>query len=69
LPIVVRLTHDEQTRLQVDDRGPGSADVVTGLGLELARRIVEQGLRGRFELAALAGGGTRAEVVFSGAGQ
>jgi two-component sensor histidine kinase len=69
LPIVVRLTHDEQTRLQVDDRGPGSADVVTGLGLELARRIVEQGLRGRFELAALAGGGTRAEVVFSGVGQ
>jgi hypothetical protein len=28
------------------------------------RRLVEQGLDGRFELHALAAGGTRAEVVF-----
>jgi two-component sensor histidine kinase len=68
-PIVVRLTHDDKTRLQVDDRGSGPSGVVTGLGLELVRRMVEQGLRGRFELAALSGGGTRAEVVFPGGGQ
>ena len=35
-----------------------------GFGLELVRRMVEQGLDGRFELSALPGGGTRAEVVF-----
>jgi hypothetical protein len=35
-----------------------------GFGLQLVRRMVEQGLHGRFELSAIPGGGTRAEVVF-----
>ena len=68
-PIAVRLTHGEETRLHVDDCGAVPANAVTGLGLELVRRMVEQGLQGRFELVALAGGGTRAEVVFPGGAQ
>jgi two-component sensor histidine kinase len=63
-PIVVRLSGGEQTRLQVDDSGTGMSGSSTGLGLGLVRRMVEQGLAGSFELAARAGGGTRAEVVF-----
>ena len=46
----------------VDDGG----HIITrpaGFGLELVRRMVEQGLAGRFELHAQ-NGGTRAEVVF-----
>jgi two-component sensor histidine kinase len=65
-PIVVRLNGGEQTRLQVDDRGTGPAEDATGLGLQLVRHMVEQGLRGRFELAALPAGGTRAEILFPG---
>jgi len=65
-PIVVRLTGGHQLRLQVDDHGAGAADAADGLGLQLVRRLVEQGLSGRFELAALPRGGTRAEVVFRG---
>jgi two-component sensor histidine kinase len=53
-----------ETRLQVDDRGTGPAADAAGLGLQLVRDMVEQGLRGRFELAALPDGGTRAAVVF-----
>jgi len=62
-PIVVRLTAGPQTRLRVE-YGGDSVDGPAGFGLELVRRMVEQGLRGRFELSALPGGGTRAEVVF-----
>jgi two-component sensor histidine kinase len=62
-PIVVQLSGGPQTRLRVDDGGSG-VDGAAGFGLELVRRMVEQGLRGRFELSALSGGGTRAEVVF-----
>ena len=62
-PIVVRLSAGSQTRLRVDDSGVG-VERAAGFGLELVRRLVEQGLHGRFELAALSGGGTRAEVVF-----
>jgi two-component sensor histidine kinase len=63
-PIVVRLSDGGQTRLQVDDSGTGVSESSAGLGLRLVRRMVEQGLAGSFELAARAGGGTRAEVVF-----
>lgn len=62
-PIVVRLSAGAQTRLSVDDCGCG-IDGVAGFGLELVRRMVEQGLQGRFELRAMSGGGTRADVVF-----
>jgi two-component sensor histidine kinase len=64
-PIVVQLAGRRRIRLRVDDSGNG-IESSTGLGLELVRRMVEQGLRGRFELTALPGGGTRAEVVFPG---
>jgi len=63
-PIVVRLGGGRQTWLQVDDAGAGATEAATGLGLQLVRQTVEQGLHGRFELTARAGGGTRAEVVF-----
>jgi two-component sensor histidine kinase len=62
-PIVVRLSGGALTRLCVDDRG-GGVERATGFGLDLVRRMVEQGLDGRFELRARAGGGTCAEVVF-----
>jgi two-component sensor histidine kinase len=62
-PIVVQLSGGRQTRLRVDDGGNGVEDV-SGLGLALVRRLVEQGLQGRFDLTARAGGGTRAEIVF-----
>ena len=61
-PITVRLTGGDRTRLVVDDGG-SNIQGSSGLGLELVRRIVEQGLRGRFELTARPGR-TRAEVVF-----
>jgi two-component sensor histidine kinase len=63
-PIFVQLKGGRETRLQVDDGGTGPAEDAAGLGLQLVRDMVEQGLRGRFELAALPGGGTRAAVVF-----
>jgi two-component sensor histidine kinase len=63
-PISVTLASGPETQLRVEDRGtrrpnPG------GFGLDLVRRMVEQGLDGRFELhTARAGSGTSAEVVF-----
>ena len=62
-PIVVRLSGGATTRLRVDDSGRGVLSCA-GFGLDLVRRMVEQGLDGRFELRARTGGGTRAEVVF-----
>jgi two-component sensor histidine kinase len=62
-PVVVRLDGGPEARLQVDDGGGGTARP-EGFGLDLVRRMVEQGLAGRFELGQLPGGGTRAEVVF-----
>ena len=62
-PIEVRLHGGHGIRLDVDDRGPGPDGKGAGLGLRLVRQLVEQALGGRFELAALPGGGTRAEVV------
>ena len=64
-PIVVQLGGLGRIRLRVDDSGSG-IESSTGLGLELVRRVVEQGLHGRFDLTALPGGGTRAEVAFPG---
>jgi two-component sensor histidine kinase len=63
VPIVLRLRRGAVTRLSVDDDGAG-VDGADGLGLELVRRVVEQGLDGRFELSARSTGGTHAEVVF-----
>jgi two-component sensor histidine kinase len=63
-PIVVRLRSGESTRLTVEDSGDTTRGDTSGFGLELVRRMVEQGLDGRFELCALPAGGTRAEVVF-----
>jgi two-component sensor histidine kinase len=65
-PIVVRLSRGVSTRLCVDDSG-GGVDRAAGFGLDLVRRLVEQGLDGSFELSAQNGGGTRAEVVFPAA--
>jgi two-component sensor histidine kinase len=62
-PIVVQLSGGRQTTLRVDDSGCGLQGA-SGFGLELVRRMVEQGLDGRFALSELSGGGTRAEVVF-----
>jgi two-component sensor histidine kinase len=62
-PIVVQLSRGSQTRLRVDDGGRG-VEGVAGFGLELVRRMVEQGLGGHFELSSRSGGGTRAEAVF-----
>jgi two-component sensor histidine kinase len=62
-PIVIRLSAGDSTRLWVDDSGDG-VEHGSGFGLDLVRRMVEDGLNGRFELRARAGGGTRAEVVF-----
>ncbi|HLX19856.1 MAG TPA: sensor histidine kinase [Gaiellaceae bacterium] len=64
-PIVVRLSHGAETRLCVDDGGCGIVRPA-GFGLELVRRMAEQGLDGRFELHAQ-NGSTRAEVVFPSA--
>jgi two-component sensor histidine kinase len=63
-PIVVQLSGGPQTRLRVDDGGQCGDKAATGFGLELVRRMVEQGLGGRFEMSSLSDGGTRAEVVF-----
>ena len=65
-PGLVTLSAGDSTRLYVDDSGAGVAQG-SGFGLELVRRMVEQGLDGRFELHPLASGGTRAEVVFPSA--
>jgi two-component sensor histidine kinase len=64
-PIAVRLSADGETRLRVEDAGgrpprPGGA----GFGLSLVRRMVEQGLGGRFELRTASDVPTCAEVVF-----
>jgi two-component sensor histidine kinase len=65
-PIVVQLSGGPQTRLRVADGGC-CTDEDNGFGLQLVRRLVEQGLHGQFDLAALPGGGTRADVVFPAA--
>ena len=62
-PVDIRLSTVGQTRLRVDDNG-SVVGAGSGFGLRLVRRIVEQGLDGSFELHTLAGGGTRAEVLF-----
>jgi two-component sensor histidine kinase len=62
-PIALQLRGGRQTRLRVVDAGTGAV-AASGLGLELVRRTVEQGLGGRFELTTPPEGGTRAEVVF-----
>jgi two-component sensor histidine kinase len=63
-PIRMRLRGGRETQLRVEDAGPGT-EVSAGLGLSLVRRMVEQGLGGRFELrSAVMGRGTWADVIF-----
>jgi two-component sensor histidine kinase len=62
-PLIVQLTAEQEMHLRVDDGGDNIRSPA-GFGIELVRRMVEQGLRGTFELSALPGGGTRAEAVF-----
>jgi two-component sensor histidine kinase len=63
-PIRVRLRGGRETQLRVEDAGPGN-EVSAGLGLSLVRRMVEQGLGGRFEIRnGVLGGGTCADVIF-----
>jgi two-component sensor histidine kinase len=63
-PIRVRLDAGSETRMRVEDAGAGDPRPAgTGFGLGLVRRMVEQGLGGRFELRP-AGTGMCAEVVF-----
>jgi two-component sensor histidine kinase len=65
-PIRIRLDAGRETRLRVEDSGLGNRTAAhPGFGLNLVRRMVEQGLGGRFELRAAATSvGTCAEVVF-----
>jgi two-component sensor histidine kinase len=62
-PVRVRLDVGRRARLCVDD--DGRLREGSGLGLELVRQTVDYGLHGTFDLRALPGGGTRAEVVFT----
>ena len=63
-PLFVKLEGGSQTRLRVEDAGVVPTDNGSGLGLQLVRRMAEDGLGGSFELRERSGGGTRAELVF-----
>src|SRR5207247_408180 len=54
-PIVVRLSRGAETRLCVDDSGR-EITRPAGFGLDLVRRMAEQGLDGHFELRAQTAG-------------
>jgi len=63
-PLFVKLEGGSRTRLRVEDAGSSRTDDTAGLGLQLVRRMAEEGLNGSFELGERSGGGTRAELVF-----
>jgi two-component sensor histidine kinase len=65
-PILVRLERDDPViRLSVEDAGRSRPDRFDGgLGLDLVRRVVEQGLGGELVLARLPHGGVHAEATF-----
>lgn len=63
-PLFVKLEGGSQTRLRVEDAGGTPTNGTSGLGLQLVRRVAEEGLGGSFELGERNGGGTRAELVF-----
>lgn len=66
LPISVRLAQDSHgTRLSVENAGRAEpVGVDGGLGIDLVRRLVEQGLGGEFVLGPLPRGGVLAEATF-----
>ena len=66
LPISVRLAQDGSgTRLSVENAGESqSTGFDGGLGLDLVRSLVEQGLGGEFVLGSLPRGGVLAEATF-----
>ena len=63
-PFFVKLEGGSRTRLRVEDAGSSPTGDTAGLGLQLVRRMAEEGLGGSFELGERSGGGTRAELVF-----
>jgi two-component sensor histidine kinase len=63
-PLLVKLEGGPRARLLVEDAGAARPAGGPGLGLELVRRMAEEGLAGSFELGERSGGGTRAELVF-----
>lgn len=63
-PLFVKLEGGSRTRLRVEDAGSNPTETHAGLGLQLVRRMAEEGLGGSFELGERTGGGTRAELVF-----
>jgi two-component sensor histidine kinase len=63
-PLLVTLKGGPRTRLRVEDAGAAHLGSSNGLGLQLVRRMAEEGLGGSFELGEGSGGGTRAELVF-----
>jgi two-component sensor histidine kinase len=65
-PIRVRLERDDPViRFSVEDAGRSRPDRFDGgLGLDLVRRVVEQGLGGELVLACLPHGGVHAEATF-----
>jgi two-component sensor histidine kinase len=63
-PVTVGLERGQPLRLRIEDAGGGSDGIHQGLGLQLVRQVVEQGLGGCFTLGSRPAGGTRAEVTF-----
>jgi two-component sensor histidine kinase len=63
-PLLVTLKGGSRTRLLVENAGAAHLGSSNGLGLQLVRRMAEEGLGGSFELGEGSGGGTRAELVF-----
>jgi two-component sensor histidine kinase len=64
-PVNVRLLAGSECALIVEDGGFLGGTTDSGLGLQLVRSVVRNGLKGSFSLSARPEGGTRAEVTFA----